>query len=239
MQVSIADTYQEMSSAAAELIIKLLGDYNEPLICPASGHTPVELYRQLVQRLRGNTIVSRLSFIGLDEWVGMNGDDEGSCRHSLDRQLLQPLSIDNARISFFDGRDDDLQRQCQLAEEFLSRHRRINIAILGVGMNGHVGFNEPGVSAHYRTHVTELDAVTAEVGKKYFNTDKSLQKGITLGLSVLLESDHIILLASGTSKAEIVHQFVNGQVSGDLPVSYLKSHPSCRVFLDTGAAGLL
>ena len=124
-------------------------------------------------------------FLSLDEWVGMNGEDEGSCRFHLNNQLFNPLNVKEDHIGFFDGQEKDLERECDKIENFITGHGGIDIAILGLGMNGHVGMNEPGTSLSLRSHVTELDSLTKKIGQKYFKKEQELSKGITLGLATL------------------------------------------------------
>src|ERR1700761_981277 len=127
--------YQELSSKVAEQVIQLMSGYDEPLLCPASGDTPAGLYKGLVEKYQQREIdVSNWSIAGLDEWVGLNGNDEGSCRYSLDKELFLPLNISGDRVNFFDGRAIDLFSECEYAEQYINRHKGIDVTILGLGM---------------------------------------------------------------------------------------------------------
>ncbi len=240
MEIIIADTYEEMSKQAAEDVTQLMGLRSHPLLCAASGDTPAGLYREVVEKVNQQKLnISDWSFVGLDEWVGMNETDEGSCRYNLDEQLFHPLKIEDTKISFFDGRSNDLDKECEEVEEFIRKQGGIDIAILGLGMNGHIGMNEPGTSASLRSHLTALDPVTQKVGQKYFKQEQQLKEGITLGIATLLEAKQIILLVSGAHKAEIVKQLLEGDISEKLPGSLLRNHPGLKVYLDAAAAKLL
>lgn len=237
MDILVAGTYEALSKQAADDVVQWMQSRPDPLICTASGDTPAGLYQQLVEKVNRNELaVSHWSFVGLDEWVGMNGDDEGSCRYHLDRQLFHPLQIADDNISFFDGRAGDLQQECDSVEAFIRQHGGMDVAILGLGMNGHIGMNEPGTSVALRSHVTDLDPVTQDVGQKYFTTQQALTKGITLGLQTLLEAKHILLLVSGAHKAGIVRKILEEEISEQLPGSLLRNHPGLKVYLDAGAA---
>ena len=240
MEIFISDTYQALSSQAAVNVIQLMQSRNNPLLCAASGDTPAGLYKEIVDKVNKTELdISNWSFVGLDEWVGMNETDEGSCRFNLNEQLFDPLRVANNKISFFDGRTNDLDKECEDVESFIQKHEGIDVAILGLGMNGHIGMNEPGTSTALRSHVTALDPVTQKVGQKYFKKEQQLKEGITLGIATLLESKHIILLVSGSHKAEIVKKMLEGDISEKLPGSLLRNHPSLKVYLDKNAANLI
>lgn len=240
MEVFIAETYESLSRQAANVVKELVQSLNNPLICTASGDSPAGLYKEIVSLVNKNELdVSTWNFVSLDEWIGMNGSDEGSCRFYLDRQLFHPLQVTSNRLGFFDGKAVDLQKECDKVEDFIQEHNGIDIAILGLGMNGHVGLNEPGVSPELRSHVMEVHPVTKKTGQKYFNESKELNKGITLGLATILEAKNIILLVSGKHKAGIVKRIIEEDISEELPASILRNHKSLKICLDKEAASLL
>ncbi|MDP9230497.1 MAG: glucosamine-6-phosphate deaminase [Bacteroidota bacterium] len=240
MQVFITDTYKALSEQAANDVVQLMRSRNNPLLCAASGDTPAGLYKEIVDKVNKNELdISDWSFAGLDEWVGMNENDEGSCRFNLNDQLFRPLKIAANKISFFDGKANDLHKECEDVESFILQKGGIDVAILGLGMNGHIGMNEPGTSPALRSHVTALDPITQKVGQKYFKEKQQLTAGITLGLATLMESSYIILLVSGSHKAEIVKKILEEEISEQLPGSLLRNHPSLKIYLDAEAARLI
>jgi glucosamine-6-phosphate isomerase len=237
VKLRICQTYEELSAKVAEYVIMLMSGYEKPLLCPASGDTPAGLYKVLAERCQGGKCnIADWSFVGLDEWVGLNGTDGGSCRYSIDQTLFRPLGIAENNICFFDGRSADLQKECETAEQFISAGNGIDVAILGLGMNGHIAMNEPGCAIDGRAQVVALHAVTKQVGQKYFNQPQVLDRGITLGMGTLRESRHIILMVSGKHKASIVRKLLEEPVTNELPASLLLDHPSVTVFLDAAAA---
>jgi galactosamine-6-phosphate isomerase len=240
MKIFIADNYNDLSEQAAKEVMLLMQERKNPLICTASGDTPAGLYQAIVNKVsKKQSDISNWSFIGLDEWTGMNGKDEGSCRFHLNNQLFYPLQVPDDHVFFFDGRAKDLQEECSNAELFILHHTIIDVAILGLGMNGHIGMNEPGTSPTLHSHITTLDPITKKTGQKYFKNEQKLTDGITLGLATLLQAKHIILLVSGLHKAGIVKQVVEGEISGQLPASLLRNHPGLKVYLDKEAGSLL
>jgi glucosamine-6-phosphate isomerase len=240
MNIFVANTYKDLSKQASDDMIQLMQSLEQPLLCTASGDTPAGLYKEVVDRVHKNELdISGWSFAGLDEWVGMNGDDEGSCRFHLNNQLFHPLQVAENKICFFDGRAKDLDKECEHVESFILQQGGIDVTILGLGMNGHIGMNEPGTSPALRSHVTVLDPVTQKTGQKYFKKQQQLTEGITLGLATLMESKYIILLVSGLHKAGIVKKMLEGEISEQLPGSLLRKHPGLKIYLDAEAAKLI
>jgi len=240
MKLFIADTPGTMARQVADILVDCMQSARLPLFCPASGDTPAALYQDLHRRsLEGRIDVSDWYFVGLDEWVGMNGQDEGSCRNSLDRLLFHPLGIRNEKICFFNGKGRDLRAECLRTENFIADRGVIDAVVLGIGMNGHVAMNEPGVASAARSHVTIIHPTTAATGQKYFATFRPLTRGLTLGMGNLLEARHVFLMATGRHKAAIVQKFLEGPVSADLPATLLRNHAGLQVFLDADAAALL
>jgi glucosamine-6-phosphate isomerase len=237
MQIFIRDTYEELSKQAAADVISLLQASANKLLCIASGDTPAGLYKEIVSKVNNRELnIDDWHFVGLDEWAGMNGSDEGSCRYHLDRQFFEPLRISKEKICFFDGRAADLEAECQRTEEFIEQHGGIDVAILGLGTNGHIGMNEPGTSPHLHSHISEIAAETQKVGQKYFNSPRSLSHGITLGLANITEARHVALLVSGAHKAGIVQKILEEETSEQLPASLLRLHPGLKIYLDAEAA---
>jgi glucosamine-6-phosphate isomerase len=237
MSIKISDTYDSMSKLCVHDFLEKIEGITNPLICTASGDTPKGMYAELVKQVQEKDIdITGWHFISLDEWEGMNGGDEGSCRYHLDNQLFHPLHVAEEKIIFFDGRAKNLQAQCDGLEEYIQLTGGIHVAILGLGMNGHIGMNEPGTPASTYSHIADIDEMTQAVGQKYFTTEKKLNRGLTLGIQTLNEAHHIMLLASGSKKAEIVLQFLSSQPSIDLPASFISDHPGISIYLDTEAA---
>jgi glucosamine-6-phosphate isomerase len=240
MEIFVADTYEALSKQAANDVIQLMRSVREPVLCPASGDSPASLYKQFTDRFNKDRLdFSAWYFVGLDEWAGMNGSDEGSCRFHLDNQLFEPLHIHPERICFFDGRASDLESECIRIENFIAVHGGIHVAIVGLGTNGHIAMNEPGTPAGSRSHVAAIDPVTQQAGQKYFKEPKEISQGITLGLATIMEARHIILLANGSHKAGIIKRIIKEEISEELPATILRGHPSLKIYLDAAAAQLL
>jgi len=240
MKVFIDDSYHTSSMHAADDLIERVKLVSNPVVCTASGDSTAGLYKQIVEKVQKKQLdVSDWFFLGLDEWVGMNGSDEGSCRYHLDQQLFRPLQIPQDRICFFDGRSRDLEENCRRIEKFIQEHNGIDATILGLGINGHIGMNEPGTPGQIRSHVTQLHDTTKQVGQKYFKNKQTLTQGLTLGIATLMESKHIMLLISGRHKAAITQRIFDEEISEQLPASLLRKHPSFSVYLEPASAQLM
>ncbi|MFC5402208.1 glucosamine-6-phosphate deaminase [Cohnella soli] len=240
MKINIADHYEEMSKMAAEHIIQTVHRKPNALLSIAGGSTPLGTFRYLIEASKDNRVsFSACKFVSLDEWVGLGGGDEGSCRSTLDQHFFEPLNIREEQIRFYDGRSTDLNGECEKTDLFVEEHGPIDVIVLGVGLNGHLGFNEPGCEMDTYSHVVELDDVTRTVSVKYFNEQKNLNHGITLGMKHIMESKDVLLLADGDKKAEIVKATVLGEMTDDVPSSLLRRHARFELFVDDKAAAFI
>ena len=240
MQIIVSESYKIMSEKCVNDLLEFIQPLKDPVICTASGDTPKGMYEELIKQIHEKDIdISNWHFIGLDEWAGMNGNDEGSCRYHLNNQLFHPLHIAEDKIIFFDGRAKNLQAQCDGIEDYIHLMGGIDVAILGLGMNGHVGMNEPGTPPELYSHLADLDAITQIVGQKYFKNEQQLTKGLTLGLASLKEASFIMLLANGTKKAIIIKKIFEHDESPQLPATLLLNHKKISIYLDKEAASLI
>jgi glucosamine-6-phosphate isomerase len=240
MKVIIHSSYSDLSGAAAQVCVSFMQYSTSPVCCIASGDSPIGLYKEWSRRYRQLQLdVSNWYFAGLDEWLGMDGTDEGSCRHMLDKFVTEPLHLSPLQTCFFNGRANDATAECLRVEQFIDEHEGLDVAVLGLGLNGHLGLNEPGTPFSARAHVSEISAMTQSVGQKYFSAPTRLTRGITLGLANLMEAKNVFLIVSGERKAEIAKRVIEGKITEQVPASILQNHPSCSVYLDEAAAKML
>lgn len=240
MQVKIFSNHQALSAAAASAVMATIKNKPGAVICFASGETPRLTCRILVEKIKGEQIpINDCTFIGLDEWVGIPPQNEGSCHYFFQNELIHPLGMPQDQFYMFDAMSANLQEECSKMDRLIAEKGGIDIIIVGIGMNGHIGFNEPGVSFRNYSHVIDLDETTRTVGQKYFNTPQVLQQGITLGLQHLLDAGEAILMANANRKAEVIKRTVQGQVGNDFPASIMQTHANGIVMIDEEAASLL
>src|SRR5690606_8850859 len=183
MAVKIYPDYDSLSLHAATEIAAQIADKPNSVLCLAAGDTPRMVYKLLTDIVRKENIdCSKCTFIGLDEWVGVAPENEGSCHYFLSENLLKPLSVAPGQSCLFNGMAKDLAAECNRVDSFIRDRGGIDLMLVGVGMNGHVGFNEPRVAEDRYAHVVELHEMTRSVGQKYFKEAATLpQQGITLG----------------------------------------------------------
>ena len=240
MEVKIFLDNQLLSDYLAEQMIELILSKPNALICFASGNSPRNTASCFVQKVKDRNIdVSSFSFIGLDEWVGVPPTLSGSCHNDFNNWLFEPLGIKKTQYHLFDGMSSNLDEECRLMDAFIQAHDGIDMMVVGIGLNGHIGFNEPGSSFDHKSHVVPLDEITATVGQKYFAQPMKLEHGITLGFQHLLAAKKVYLIANGTAKAEVIEKAVEGDVTSSFPASVMQLHPNGFILVDEAAASLL
>ncbi len=236
----IHQNHETLSQTVAERVAKALQEKPDALICLPSGNTPLRLFEILVnQHEIGEIDFSHCTFALLDEWLGMDGQDEGSCRYWIDAKLLNPLDFKKKQIVAFDAKSDNLQGECERVNQEIEDLGGFDLVVLGVGMNGHLALNEPGTPFDSYAHVSTLAPITAEVGQKYFSKQTPLTAGITLGIRHFLEAKELIVMASGEAKAPVMKQAMEGEVTEDFPASVVQKDEKILVMLDEEAASEL
>jgi len=229
--------YDEMSRVAADMVVAQVNAKSASLICFPSGESPAGMFKYLIADAKaGKVDFSQCYFVGLDEWVGMGKDDDGSCTQFLYEHFFTPMQINPDHVRFFDAKAADLDAACRAMDDFVKLHGPLDVMIVGIGMNGHVGLNEPGTDFNLYAHYAPLAQVTVEVGQKYFKQQTALTRGITLGLKHLQEAKIPMLIAAGSKKASIIKQALEGGITEQLPASIFQTLPSAYVILDEGAA---
>lgn len=204
-----------------------------------TGRTPVAFYRELRERSAGDRIDwSGVRTFNLDEFVGLDERHPGSYHAFMHAELFAHVSIDPANVNLPNGRAADLEAECRRYEAAIGAAGGIDLQILGIGANGHIGFNEPaeGLCAH--THVAELEQASRESNAQLFGGDwRSVPaRAISMGMATILGAREIVLMATGPEKADAVHGLVEGLITAQLPASFLQVHPRVTVMLDRGAA---
>ncbi|HEV7350754.1 glucosamine-6-phosphate deaminase [Telluribacter sp.] len=237
LDFQVYPTYGLLSRAAADVVVSTLEAKPEAVICLPSGSTPLGMFRELVLRHeQGLVNFTRCTFVGLDEWIGMGPEEEGSCRQVMDQDLLHPIGFRAEQILFFNAKADDLPADCERINQALQQLGGLDLIVLGIGMNGHLALNEPGTPFDTYAHISELEPITKEVGQKYFKTPTILTGGVTIGLRHMREARQLVLLASGEAKAPAIARALRGEVTESFPASLVQEHPDALVLLDSEAA---
>lgn len=240
MEIKTFDTPEQSAKHTAGIIINTITQKPDAVLCLATGHSPILTYQYLVEEVTQHKIdVSSVHFVGLDEWVGVERTNPGSCYHFLHQHLFDPLKIKHTNIHLFDGLAKPIKKECKMMNETIDKLGGIDLMLVGIGMNGHIGFNEPGTDENLKAHVISLDKITIQVSRKYFPDDTPLKKGITQGIQSMLESKQAILVANGEAKAEIIKQTAEGPISMNIPASMLRKHINAHIILDKEAGSKL
>jgi galactosamine-6-phosphate isomerase len=240
MELIIEKDYEGMSLKTARVIVDVVKQKPDALLCLAAGDTPKLAYALIgLLASKENVDISKCNFVSLDEWVGIPPENEGSCQFFLRSTVFGPLHIAEDKFHLFNSLSSDLQKECVVMDEFIRRKGGIDLMVVGVGRNGHIGFNEPGVPFEKYSHVVDLDETTTSVGQKYFKESTTLYKGITLGLNYLLESGTAVMIANGTKKAEVIRKALQEEITTEMPASIIRRHGNGIVVIDEEAASLL
>ncbi|HZB12304.1 MAG TPA: glucosamine-6-phosphate deaminase [Chryseolinea sp.] len=240
MQLRICEDYDQLSAVAASEIIQLVKQKSNAVICLASGDTPKLTYSLMAKIAKDESVdFTRCTFIGLDEWMGIPPDNEGSCHYFFQNLVFKPLNISSDQFHLFDAHSANTEDECRKMDTVIADKGGIDLMVVGIGMNGHIGFNEPAESFSQYSHVVELNESTKTVGQKYFHQETTLSKGITLGLNHLLESKKVILIANGIKKADVIRKALKGKITPHLPASILRNHSNSLVIVDRAAASTL
>jgi glucosamine-6-phosphate deaminase len=228
---------EEYASRSAEMIAGIISSKPDPLLCFPAGETSVTTYNELVRLHRaGKLSFGKVRIVGLDEWANLGEMSRENCYSFLKRHLFDHIDLNGENFCFFNGETDDLQKECTRTDSFIKQHGPIDLMVLGAGMNGHLGLNEPGTPFDLYSHIVKLDETTRKVGQKYFSGRVNLTAGVTLGIKHILESKRVILQLTGEKKSGIAKRVVEDQVSQDFPASALKLHPASILLLDRSAA---
>lgn len=232
------DTPEHIASAAAKHYAALLREKPDAVLGFATGSTPLGLYHELARLCKtGEISFKKAKTFNLDEYAGMKGTEEQSYRRFMDENLFS--NIDIARINTHVPSGMDINA-ASLYDEAIEAAGGIDLQLLGIGNDGHIGFNEPGTPFGSKTHHVKLTQMTREANARFFNSvDEVPTHAITMGIKTVMNARKIIFIALGEDKADIVAQAFLGDVTPEVPASVLQLHPFVEVYLDKAAAAKL
>jgi glucosamine-6-phosphate deaminase len=240
MEKIVYKNYSELSLKTAQQIAAIVLEKPDALLCFPAGDTSVGTFNHLIELNKaGKVSFKHCKIVGLDEWTKLGKSRNENCFSFLKKHLFDHIDYSSENLCFFDGESADLERECNKTDQFIRENGPIDMVLLGVGMNGHLGLNEPGTSFDLYSHIVDLDDVTKIVGKKYFTGDVSLTGGISLGVKYFMEAKTVILQLNGEKKAEIVKHLIESEITTDFPASALKSHKNAFLLLDKEASKYL
>ncbi|HHU16548.1 MAG: glucosamine-6-phosphate deaminase [Kiritimatiellae bacterium] len=237
MNIIICPTAEAASLRAADMITEAVRKRPETVLGLATGSTPTLLYKALIQAHRDGLDFSRVRTFNLDEYHGLAPDHPQSYRRFMEEQLFNHLNLDLANTHVPDGLAKDVAAHCAAYEAEIKAAGGIDIQVLGIGSNGHIGFNEPASSLVSRTRLVALTQQTISDNARFFDAaDEVPRHAISMGIGTILEAKRCIMLCFGEHKAKAVRAAIEGGVSQFTPASALQMHPDTTVFLDEAAA---
>ncbi|MFF2850748.1 glucosamine-6-phosphate deaminase [Streptomyces sp. NPDC058001] len=242
MEVVIVPDAKAGGELVAQALAELVRRKPDAVLGVATGSTPLPVYEALTAKVRAGAVdVSRVRIAQLDEYVGLPAEHPESYRSVLRREVLAPLGIDEAAFMGPDGAASDIVAACQAYDAALAGAGGVDLQILGIGTDGHIGFNEPCSSLASRTRIKTLTEQTRVDNARFFDGDITQvpHHVITQGIGTILDARHLVLLASGEGKADAVAASVEGPVASVCPASALQLHPHATVVVDEGAASKL
>ncbi len=241
MKTIICKDYDEMSREAAKIVAEQMKAKPESVLGFATGSSPVGLYKELARlNAAGEIDFSKVTTFNLDEYYPIKRDNDQSYYYFMWKNLFDHVNVRKEAVHVPNGEVADPEAECAAYDAAIEAAGGIDLQILGIGRNGHIGFNEPDETLYAATHVTGLTQSTWEANSGYFEDPKDMpMKALTMGLSAIMKAKKIVMVINGAAKAEAVKRMYNGMVGCDNPGSFMLIHPDVTVLMDQEAAALL
>ena len=238
LQVKVVKNYAEMSKLAADMVADLLKRNPTSVLGLPTGSTPIGLYEELVKRHQEGLDFSKVTTFNLDEYQGLAADHPASYHYYMEEHLFRHINVPREKINIPDGAAADAIEACRMYEEKIAGVGGIDLMILGIGTNGHIGFNEPKTPFGSTTNLVSLAPATIEANARFFEREEDVpQRALSMGIKSIMNCHKIVLLANGEAKAKAIAAAIQGPVTEALPASVLQLHPDCTFIVDEAAAG--
>ena len=240
MNVIITENYEQMSKKAAEIIINLVKKNPKAVLGFATGSSPIGLYQNLIKDHKENgTSYKDVFTVNLDEYVGLNAEHDQSYAYFMRTNLFDFIDVDKKNTNLPNGVAPDVQAECDRYNALLDVHQQ-DVQILGLGSNGHIGFNEPNTPFDSVTHLVQLTENTIKDNSRLFKSiDEVPKTALSMGIKNIMNAKSIVMVVSGKNKAEAVKGMLKGEITPALPASVLQLHPFVTIVCDKDAASLL
>ena len=239
MRIRIFTTPKALGRAFAADIARALAANPTLVLGLPTGRTPIPLYQELMRLFRAGRIdFSRATTFNLDEFVGVSHSDPRSYHAFMRRHLFDHVNLPARRIHVLNGMASDTARECARYEQAIARAGGIDVQLLGLGSNGHIGFNEPAPALFARTHRTRLSMATRRANAALFGNRPAAvpREGLSMGMATILHAKRVVLIATGVMKARRVERMIRGPVTPQLPASFLQLHRNAEIWLDRAAS---
>lgn len=241
MELWIGEHSQAVAIKAADVIEETIKQKPNCVLGLATGSTPIPTYQELIKRYReGRIDFSQVRSFNLDEYYGLKPDHPQSYAYFMEENLFKHINIRKENVHIPSGTPDDLEAYCKEYEQSIQDNGGIDLQLLGIGQNGHIGFNEPAEELKARTHLVRLADDTIEANARFFESrDEVPQHAITTGMGTILSARKILLLAEGESKAAIINELFERDITTNIPASFLRLHQDVSVLVDRKAGSLV
>lgn len=237
MQIVKAKDYDDMSRKAANIISAQVIMKPDCVLGLATGSTPIGTYKQLIDwYTKGDLDFGRVTSVNLDEYKGLGADSDQSYRYFMNTNLFNSINIRKERTFVPDGLEPDADKACSMYNQIISDVGGIDLQLLGLGHNGHIGFNEPSDNFEKQTHCVDLTASTIEANTRFFEKEEDVpRQAYTMGIQTIMQARKVLVVVSGADKAEILKKVVEGPITPQVPASILQLHNDVTIVAD-GAA---
>lgn len=237
MEIIITKNYEEMSKKAAEIIAEGIKANPEITLGLATGSTPIGMYGELVKKYKdGELDFSKVKSYNLDEYYPLKASNDQSYHYFMDKNLFDHINIDKKNTHVPNGEVSDAEAECKVYEKAVSDNGYVDIQVLGIGQNGHIGFNEPDDKLFASTHVTGLTESTIKANSRFFASEDDVpKKAITMGIGTIMKAKKILVLANGKAKHDVISALLDDMITTAIPVTLLKAHPDVTVICDEEA----
>lgn len=241
MEIIVTKNFKELSCVAAGMVIRQLKKKKTSVLGLATGNTVVGFYKELVKAFHRKEIsFKKVRTFNLDEFAGLDDTDHGSLFYFMRKNFFDRVDLDPKNVAMLDGRAKNLNVECKKFDQQIKKAKGIDLQILGIGLNGHIGWNEPGSGFKSKTRALKLTLSSRRAQSGNFESLRHVPKqAMTMGMGPIMDAKKIILLASGENKAEIIAKALKGRIKKKVPASVLQRHPNLTVILDEAAASRL
>ena len=238
MKILVCKDYEELSLKSAEIIVNQINQKKDSVLGLATGGTPVGMYKELVKSYReGKVDFGKVITFNLDEYYGVDHENINSYHYYMNTNFFDHVNVERKNINIPNGMSKDIEKECREYDEKIQNMGGIDLQVLGVGLNGHIGFNEPAKELMSGTHITDLTKETINANARFFFVFSQVHtRTITVGMATILRSKKIVVLINGKNKSKIFEKITGKKITTQIPATLLQLHPDVTIVVDEQAA---
>jgi len=241
MRIILAANNEEMSEKAAAIVKSQIILKPDCVLGLATGDTPIGMYQELIKMYENREVdFSDVTIFNLDEYCNLNRENPHSYYYYMHHNFYKYINVNKKNTHIPNGTAKDIDEECRHYERQIKNRGGIDLQVLGIGVNGHIGFNEPDINFEAETHLVKLDKMTIEANARFFSSkDEVPTLAISMGIKTIMQSRMLVLLANGESKADAIYKTVKGKICPEVPASIIQLHPNAIIIIEKKAAKLL